>query len=330
MSVGLKTAVLGCALGDDVAADAEYMLLAAIHDLVGTGVVRIGVLDDIIREQVVFQIGVRNGGRIDRVHITRLLEGGDPAVIDMLVGHGKRVGKAVFRDVFFDRGHQIVAILVINLMPPAEVVQTVVADLHLLAALEANHVGHLLFQINRHVADIEDLRVRTQAAGRFRDNGRRIGVIEHPCIRAVLFHVIEDLNHAADRAHAVGNAAGTTGFLTDNAVLERDLLILLAHCVLAHADVRQHEVDIGERCFGVGGVAELDVRRVLLQVDLARLGDDLLTFGVVVIEHDLADREPVALFEQHQRDTRGKGGAATGDGYCIFLVRHLNFLLTER
>ena len=107
-----------------------------------------------------------------------------------------------------------------------------------------------------------------------------------------------------------------------SAVLQRDLLVLLAHGVLADADVGEHEVDAGEGGLGIGGVVELDLGGVLAEVDLAGLGHDLLALGVVVVEGDLVNREAVMLLEQHQSDARREGGTAAGNSNCIRLLGH--------
>ena len=57
-----------------------------------------------------------------------------------------------------------------------------------------------------------------QAARGFRDNRRRVGVVQHPRIRGVLLHVIHQLQHAADRAHTVGDPARSAGLLAQHAV----------------------------------------------------------------------------------------------------------------
>lgn len=100
------------------------------------------------------------------------------------------------------------------------------------------------------------------------------------------------------------------------------IFVQLAHGVLTHADVREDEVDAGEGLLGVGGVGEVELRCVLLEVDLAGLGNDLLALGVVVVEDDLVHRETVVLFEQHEGDARGEGGTAAGDGYCVAGLSH--------
>ena len=94
----------------------------------------------------------------------------------------------------------------------------------------------------------------------------------------------------ANQGHTgtIMDAARAAGLLANAAVLQRNLLVQLAHGVLTHADVREDEVDAGEGLLGVGGVGEVELRCVLLEVDLAGLGNDLLALGVVVVEDDLA------------------------------------------
>ncbi len=59
-----------------------------------------------------------------------------------------------------------------------------------------------------HIADIEDFGVRPQTSGGFRHNRRRVGVVKHPGVRRIFFHIIHQLQHAADRAHTVGDPPG--------------------------------------------------------------------------------------------------------------------------
>ncbi|MNS81306.1 hypothetical protein D3C72_1150170 [compost metagenome] len=77
--------------------------------------------------------------------------------------------------------------------------------------------------------------------------------------------------------------------------------------------MRHHKVHVSKRGFRVGGVAEFDIRRLLLQDDFARLGDGLLTCAVVVIELERTQWEAVAIRQQHQDDTRSERAAAACD-----------------
>ena len=250
-----------------------------------------------------------------------------PAVIHVLVGFCDAVGKAVGRHVLSDFRHQVPAFFIVDLVPPAEVVEAVVPHLHFLAGFQADHAGHLFFQVDGHVADVQDLGVRAQTAGGFRHDGRGVGVVEHPGIGGIFFHVVQDFQNTADGAHAVGDAAGAAGFLAQHAVFKRNLFILFPHGVLADADMGEDEVDAGEGCFGIGGVGKFHFRRVFPEVNLTGLGDDGLAFGVVVVEGDLADREAVHFFQKHEGDARCEGAAAACDGYCEFILTHCMFLL---
>lgn len=201
-------------------------------------------------------------------------------------------------------------------------VEAVVAILQLATILDAAHTAHLIHKVDRHVADVDDTAVGAQHAAGLGDDGRGVGVVEHPGVGAVLLHVVEDLDDTTDGAHAVGDTAGTAGLLTNAAVLEGDLLVELAHSVETHADVSENEVSTGKSGLGIGGVAELNLGSVLVEVDLAGLGNDLLALGVVVIEGHLVDREAIALLKQHQGDARSKGGATAGNGHGIVFLGH--------
>ena len=81
MQIRSLTALCLCYL----AAFSEYEFFTAIHNLVGTGIGRIGMFHYIIRVEVIFQIGVRQGIRIQCIDISCLAEGICPAVIRVLI-----------------------------------------------------------------------------------------------------------------------------------------------------------------------------------------------------------------------------------------------------
>ena len=249
--------------------------------------------DHIVREQVILQVGVRHGVRIQRLYVFGLGEGIVPARFSMRIF--RRWNITVFRHVFAQFRHQIVAVQIFNRRPPAEVVQTVVAHAHLFAVFQADDLRHTSFNADRHVADVENFRVRTQAARGFRDNRRRVGVVQHPRFRGVLFHIIYQLKHAADGAHAVGDATRPARFLAQHAVAQRDFFILFTHGIFANANMRHHEIHIGKGRFRIGGVTKFNLRRLLLKDDFTRLGDDLLTCSVIVIELQRTQRETVTV-----------------------------------
>ena len=249
--------------------------------------------DHVVREQIILQVGVRHGVGIQRLHVFCFRERIVPARLGVRIVRRRYI--AVFRHVFAQFRHQIVAVEIFNRRPPAEVVQAIVAHAHLFAVLQADNLRHAPFNADRHIADVEDFGVRAQTARGFCDNRRRVGVVQHPRVRGVLLHVIHQLQHAADRAHAVGDPARAAGFLAQHAVAQRDFFILFTHRVFAHADMRHHEIDIAKGRFRIGGVAEFNLRGLLLKDDFARFGDGFLTRAVVVIELQGAQRETVTV-----------------------------------
>ena len=249
----------------------------------------------------------------------------DPALLDVLLLTGlvlDTVQVAVLSHMLLDLRHEVVALLVVDLAPPTKVVEAIVAVLQLATILDTAHTAHLVHKVDRHIADVDDAAVGTQHTAGLGNNGSRVGVVKHPGVGAVLLHVVENLDDATDGAHAVGDAAGAAGLLANAAVLEGDLLVELTHGVQANADVGKDKVGTGESGLGIGGVVELNLGSVLVEVDFAGLGHGLLALGVVVVERHLVDREAVALFEQHQGDTRSEGGAAAGNGHGIVLLGH--------
>ena len=191
--------------------------------------------------------------------------------------------------------HQIVTLQIFNRGPPAEVVQPIVAHAHLLAVLEADDLRHPPFDTDRHIANVENSGVRTQATGRFRHNGRRVGVVQHPGVRRIFFHIVHQLQDAADGAHTVGDTARAAGFLPQHAVAQRNFFIFFTHRVFAHADMRHHEINVGKGRLRVGGIAEFNLRRLLFEDHFARLGDGLLTRAVVVVKFQRPQREAILV-----------------------------------
>ena len=76
---------------------------------------------------------------------------------------------------------------------------------------------------------------------------------------------------------------------------QRDFLILFTHRIFTDADMRHDEINIGKRRLRIGGIAELNLRRLLFEDHFARLGDGLLTCSVIVIELQRTQRETVTV-----------------------------------
>ena len=76
-----------------------------------------------------------------------------------------------------------------------------------------------------------------------------------------------------------------------------------------------HEINIGKRSFGIGGVTKLYLRRLLFEDDFTRLGNHLLTRAIVVIKFQRTKRETVLICQQHQHDARRKGTTTTCDNH---------------
>ncbi len=154
MCIRLKAAVLGGSLFNNFPAGAEHGFFTAVHNLICTGVLRIGVLNYVIRVQVVLKVSVGNGRGVYRIYILRFGKGFLPAVVHMLICLCKTVRKAVGGHMLFDLRHQIVAVLVVDLVPPAEMIESVVTYAHFLPGFQTYHVGHFFLQVNGHIADI--------------------------------------------------------------------------------------------------------------------------------------------------------------------------------
>ena len=85
MLVNMKISTLTALCLCNLAAFPKHEFLTAIHYLIGTGISRIGMRHNIIRVEVIFQVGIWQGIRIQCIDIPCLLEGIRPAVIRVLI-----------------------------------------------------------------------------------------------------------------------------------------------------------------------------------------------------------------------------------------------------
>lgn len=76
-----------------------------------------------------------------------------------------------------------------------------------------------------------------------------------------------------------------------------DLLVLIAHSVLANANLGKYKVDACEGLLRVGRIAEGYLWSILPDVDGTCLGNCPLTLGIVVIERNPIDGEHITLRE---------------------------------
>ena len=270
------------------------------------------MLHHIVREQIVLQVGVGQAIRGNSLQVCRLAVGLLPAGIHVLGLNGLLGQIAVFADIVNELGGVVGAVLVLHAGPPAKVVQAVVLHVQVLGGL-AHDVAHAAQGAHRHIADVDDLGVGPQHTAGLCHDGGRVGVVEHPAVGAVLFHVVDQLHDVGNAAHAIGHAAGAAGLLTHYAVAQGDLFVLLTHGIAAAADVCHAEIHIGKGLFGVGGIAEGHIRSNFLHGQGHSIGNDLLTLGVIVVQLQATDREPIQTVHQHHNDTRRIGTAAAGD-----------------
>jgi hypothetical protein len=55
-------------------------------------------------------------------------------------------------------------------------------------------------------------------------------------------------------------------------VAQRDFFIFFTHRIFAQRDMRHHEINIGKRRLRIGGIAELNLRRLLFEDHFTRFG----------------------------------------------------------
>ena len=307
-----------------VAVDAlEEVLFPGLHDLVGPGVGGIGVLNELLLLEVVVQ--VRVGQSVGEVlhdlidalpHIVPAALG---MAVDALAGQGGLVGleeclghqDLVLHDIVAQGRHDVLAV-VLNGGKPAEVVQAVVVVNDLLLVLDAHGRSHHVDNGDGHVTDVDDPCVGPQAAAGLGDNGCGVGVVEYPVVGlGVLLRVVNDLHHGEDRAHPVGHAAAAAGLLAHAAVAQGNLLILLAHGVLAHPHLGEDEGGVLVGGLHIRGHSQLDVAfQLLVENPVHHYANLVLPLLVDIKEANLGYAQVLPAKGDGFDNARGKGAAA--------------------
>ncbi|VWM11662.1 Uncharacterised protein [Collinsella intestinalis] len=96
---------------------------------------------------------------------------------------------------------------------------------------------------------------------------------------------------------------------------QRNLLVLLAHGVTAHAHLGEDEVGVGEGGLLIGGDRQLDVQaEVLVQDPVDEHANLALALLVDVVQADLLNLELLFAQRDGLDDTGSEGGAAAGEG----------------
>ena len=86
-------------------------------------------------------------------------------------------------------------------------------------AVTAQNLSHVSLDCHRHIADIQDAGMRTQAEGGFCHNRSRIRVVNDPVSRlCILFAVVNQFYHRVNGTQAVSKTAGAASFLAYYAV----------------------------------------------------------------------------------------------------------------
>ena len=128
---------------------------------------------------------------------------------------------------------------------------------------DAQEVGNGLLLRDGHIADAQRLGVRIGAVDGLRDHGLGVAVIEDPGVWADLLRLAHDLQDRRDAAQREGESAKAAGLLAQDAVAQRDLLVLLALLVAARADLDEQKVRAAERRLDLGRIRDLHALRVL-------------------------------------------------------------------
>ena len=299
--------LLAAALADQLCL-LDHVLLTAIHDHVGTRVVGIHILGAFLGIQIVLQVGIGQILREVGEDLLKVLPCVTPGRIGVVLI--MRSSQTELHDLFLQFRHTVHTALVVQVGPPAKVVQTKVDRVHIVVFFQTQHLCEGQHDCYRHIADVQDLIVVVLAAGGLSHDRSRVGVIDDPCLRCVLAHIVDHLEHAGDGTQAVCHAAGAAGLLTHNAKLQRDLLVLLPHFHAALTDLSKGKVNIGIGLFRVRG-GEVDALRIQLCDQRAAQGiDQLQTIRVNIVQHQLFQREAVKICNQALDNAGGMAGAA--------------------
>ena len=316
---GTEEAVGGTAGGDAAAALVKHRFFAGVDHPVGAGVVRIFVGHHLLAEVVVLQIGVGQELGEQAHALAQPLEGRDPVGVDVLILEQRQrpLGEQMVAQLW----QQILALRVPDMAPPAKMVEADIVERQIGVAV-AEGGGYQQLDDNRHVADEQAFQLRETLVPGVRQNRRRVGVVEDPGIGGISAHILADGQHVGDRAQRKRKAAGAAGLLTDHAVAQRDLLIQRPHLEAAAADLGEQELHAGEGFAAIGGDDQLDLGGLFgqQQADEAAHGGDAL--GVIVEQHQLAQRQHVAGVEDGVDDAGGVGGSAAGYGEVIAFHEH--------
>ena len=201
MRVDFDCRIFGGTDGFNPAAFLENFFLAPFHDFVRARVIRVGVLNNVVLAKIIFQISVGQSVRVNRRELLNHLERDNPTRIDVL---NALVAVEIFQivavlvDVFANLREQLIALLISDARPPTEVIQPEIFELQIVQRLEAGNLRHFLFDVNGHVADVDDSGLRAKAARSFGDDSGGVGIVEHPRVGRIFFHVADDLDDTAD------------------------------------------------------------------------------------------------------------------------------------
>ncbi len=292
----------------------KQFFLTTVHHFVGAGIVRVLMLYNLIRHQVVLQIRVRQilGEVIhDRLNVA---PGFHPRRIRVLrVGFGCIFGQqAKFGDM---AAHLRQFILAIHQYPgkPAEVVKAKVIHLQLVA-IHTQNGPYVTHGCDRHIANIQHPGFWPQAAHTLGDDGRRVRVVNDPrFFVGITINHVDQLNHWQNGAQTVRQPARAAGLLADNAVTQGDLLILLAHFVLTDTHLGEDEMGTAKGHFRVAGDDKFNALTVIANHLLHHRRDGVLPRVINVVEANFRQREFVQLHHQAFHNPWRIGAATTGD-----------------
>ena len=114
-----------------------------------------------------------------------------------------------------------------------------------------------LLKVNRRVAQTNRFHL-TVLSNRLRDDPRRIREIQHPCIRCQLLDIAANVQNHRNRAQRLQHAARARRLLPDDAVFNRNMLILFTCREQADTHLGCHKIGTRNRLSAIQRQVNLD------------------------------------------------------------------------
>ena len=185
--------------------------------------------------------------------------------------------------------------------------------------LDAEQPSQQALEADRDVAEAHCPMARVEK--RTGDDSDWIREVDDPGLgrrpRSHAFRNVEDDRH---RAHGFRKAAGARRLLPDAAALEWLGLVAEPGRLAADAKLQEHEVGAVDRTVEIVGDLEPAAVALPLEHPRGHPAHDVATFGIDVLEHELADLEP-----RQTRDELGRVRRAAADDRDLHRLVNLTY-----